>query len=120
MKDEGGRMKRNPKLGTMKDAWCLRHSRGRRTHFILHPSSFILLLVLLALTFNFSSVAQSDKRSGAHSSIPRDNFSAADRNIVEKAIGSACAERIRDPLGSSPIDEMQARPSLSANNADAV
>jgi hypothetical protein len=40
--------------------------------------------------------------------------------MVEKAIGTVCAERIRDPLGSSPIDEMQARPSLSASNPDAV
>jgi len=81
---------------------------------------FFFVLTALALTLNFSAGAQTGKRSGAHSSIPRDNFSAADRNTVEKAIGTACAERIRDPLGSTPIDEMQARPSLSTSNPDAV
>ena len=93
---------------------------ARLIRFILHPSSFLLALVLLALALNLPAGAQTRKRSGAHSSIPRDNFSAADRNTVEKAIGTACAERIRDPLGSTPIDEMQARPSLSASNPDAV
>lgn len=97
---------------------------GGRFHRPVSPSVclpvFLLALALVALTFNFSSLAQSGKRSGAHSSIPRDNFSATDRSTVEKAIGTACAERIRDPLGSSPIDEMQARPSLSASNPDAV
>jgi hypothetical protein len=39
---------------------------------------------------------------------------------VERAIGTACTERIRDPLGSTPIDEMQARPSLSITHPDAV
>src|ERR1051325_10355142 len=81
---------------------------------------FFFVLTALALTLNFSAGAQTGKRSGAHSSIPRNNFGAADRNTVEKAIGTACAERIRDPLGSTPIDEMQARPSLSASNPDAV
>jgi ribosomal protein S21 len=83
-------------------------------------ASFILGLVLLALAINAPSNAQRRSRSGAHSSISRETFTAADRTIVERAIGSACAERIRDPLGSTPIDQMQARPSLSSNSPDAV
>src|SRR5262245_28637481 len=106
MKDEGGRMK-----------MATTHFGFR---FILHPSSFLLTFTLLALAVNFSAGAQTGKRSGAHSSIPRDSFTTADRNTIEKAIGTACAERVRDPLGSTPIDEMQARPSLSASNPDAV
>jgi len=85
-----------------------------------HLPVFLFVLVALALAINFSAGAQSSKRSGAHSSISRDIFSPADRNAVEKAIGTACAERIRDPLGSTPIDEMQARPSLSVSNPDAI
>ena len=81
---------------------------------------FFFALTLLVLVVNFSAGAQKRSRSGAHSSIPRDTFSAADRNTIEKAVGTACAERIRDPLGSTPIDEMQARPSLSASNPDAI
>jgi len=98
--------------------------KRRRFHRPIPPSVclpvFLFGITLLALAVNFSAGAQTGKRSGAHSSIPRDSFSTADRNTVEKAIGTACAERVRDPLGSTPIDEMQARPSLSANNPEAV
>ncbi|HSP62585.1 MAG TPA: hypothetical protein VLQ90_06360, partial [Pyrinomonadaceae bacterium] len=38
----------------------------------------------------------------------------------ERAIGATCAERVRDPLGSMAIDEMQSRPSLPVGNPDAV
>src|SRR5437879_7869485 len=66
------------------------------------------------------SSAQSQRRSGAHSATPREIFTSADKTAVERAMATACAERIRDPLGSTPIDEMQARPSLATTNADAI
>src|SRR5262245_41635648 len=59
-------------------------------------------------------------RSDAHSKVPRESFTAADRRLVENAIGATCTERIRDPLGSMPIDQMQARPSLPVNDPAAV
>ena len=40
--------------------------------------------------------------------------------MVERAIGVTCAERVRDPLGSMAIDEMQARPSLPVSNPEAL
>ena len=62
-----------------------------------------------------------NEKSGAHSATAvSDSFSAADRRQVEKAIGATCTERIHDPFGSTPIDEMQSRPSLPVNNPDAV
>lgn len=39
---------------------------------------------------------------------------------IEQAMGMVCAERARDPLGSIPIDEMQARASLELNHPEAV
>lgn len=36
--------------------------------------------------------------------------------IVEKAINLICLDRLSDPLGSTPIDEMQARPSMSMSH----
>jgi hypothetical protein len=42
------------------------------------------------------------------------------REEVEAAMGFICADRRRDPLGSAPIDMMQARPSLSLNHPDAI
>ena len=41
-------------------------------------------------------------------------------DIVERAIGAACTERAQDPLGSMPIDVMQARPSLPLGHPDAI
>lgn len=106
MKDEGGRKKAGKSTGLS----C----------FIFHPSSFILAFALLAVAITFPAGAQTGKRSGAHSSIPRDLFTTADRNAVEKAIGTTCQDQKVDPLGSTPIDAMQAKPSLSASNPDAL
>ncbi len=41
-------------------------------------------------------------------------------NIVERAMTVVCLERVSDPLGSVPIDEMQARPSLPLRDPAAV
>jgi hypothetical protein len=80
----------------------------------------LTLIVAQVSLFALSANAQRrGTRSGAHATAP-ETFTAADRTTVERAIGSACAERIRDPLGSTPIDVMQARPSMSVNHPDAV
>ncbi|HEY0385692.1 MAG TPA: hypothetical protein VGC64_06750 [Pyrinomonadaceae bacterium] len=50
----------------------------------------------------------------------RPNATPDDGDIVERAIGAACTERASDPLGSVPIDVMQARPSLPLGHPDAV
>lgn len=81
----------------------------------------ILLIALLSLIVGFGpSTRAQTRRSGAHSTPAKDTFTAADRMLVEKAIGATCAERIRDPLGSMSIDEMQARPSLPITHPEAV
>jgi hypothetical protein len=41
-------------------------------------------------------------------------------NIVERAMNAVCTERVSDPLGSVPIDEMQLRPSLSLRDPAAL
>src|SRR5712692_10586077 len=127
MKDEGGRMKfLNQKRENRR-----RHDRRRDDRrrdrlgfgFILHPSSFILSIAVLAavVPFAISSRAQTrSPRSGAHSAAAREAFTPADRALVERAIGVTCAERVRDPLGSMPIDEMQTRPSLPVSNPEAL
>lgn len=81
--------------------------------------SIILLGAITQFTTSSSAQRPRPPRSGAHST-SREVFTAADRAAVERAIGTACAERIRDPLGSMPIDEMQARPSMSINHPEAV
>jgi hypothetical protein len=78
-----------------------------------------LLSLVLCLLTTFGSLAQTTRRRGAHSTA-REAFTPADRKLVERAVGTTCAERARDPLGSAPIDEMQTRPSLSVTNPNAV
>lgn len=108
----------------------LRHGHaGTRRNDLFLPISpslrlrvaFSLLAVAsigLALAINSTSSAQ--RRSGAHSTTPREVFTTVDKSAVERAMATSCAERIRDPLGSTPIDDMQARPSLPASNPDAI
>lgn len=87
-------------------------------------SSQVLMRVLATSLLTFiiftpGSFAQTSRpaKTGAHT---RDTFTSADRRLVEHAIGATCTERIRDPQGSTPIDEMQARPSLPTSNPEAL
>ena len=81
-----------------------------------------LVIISLVAIFTIGTFAQSSRpaKTGAHSAASPDAFTAADRRLVERAIGATCTERIRDPQGSTPIDEMQSRPSLPVNNPEAV
>jgi hypothetical protein len=85
-------------------------------------ASAIALVVLPVIIFTTGSFAQTARpaKTGAHSSSSREAYTAADRRLVERAIGVTCTERIRDPQGSTPIDEMQSRPSLPVNNPEAL
>lgn len=51
---------------------------------------------------------------------PHETAPAEDGDIVERAMGAVCQERSRDPLGSVPIDVMQAKPSLPLAHPDAI
>lgn len=124
--DEGVRMKSLIEKREVRPGqkMALRKRPFRLPNFILHPSSFILITSALCFSFYFAtnpSEAQTGKRrDGAHSGPGREAFTPADRRLVERAIGATCAERVRDPLGSMPIDEMQARPSLPVSHPEAV
>jgi hypothetical protein len=51
---------------------------------------------------------------------PREVLPVEEPDIVERAMGAVCQERARDPLGSVPIDVMQAKPSMPLAHPDAV
>src|SRR5437899_5498993 len=93
------------------------HKVSRRNKPPLLLSIFLLSHLVLAPV---SNAQRQPSRNGAHSTTTREPFSAADRRVVERAIGATCTERVRDPSGSVPIDEMQARPSLPVSNPEAV
>lgn len=94
----------------------------KRTHQVSKTAVALILTLVFLIAFTSVSFAQRPRpeKTGAHSAPARDVFTPADRRLVEKAIGATCSERVRDPQGSTPIDEMQSRPSLPVNNPDAL
>jgi hypothetical protein len=79
------------------------------------------IFVALMLAFSVGRFAQDRKpsRSGTNESHSQPALSPAERELVNQAIGVVCAERKKDPKGSVPIDEMQARPSLPIRSPEA-
>src|SRR5216117_4169195 len=59
-------------------------------------------------------------RAAIQTSHSRDRISTEARETVEVASETVCNERVRDPKGSVPIDDMQARPSLPVNSPEAL
>jgi hypothetical protein len=81
----------------------------------------LLLSFIVVVTFSSSISAQrGNKRGRAQTSHTRNVLSPEARKTVEMASGVVCKERILDPKGSVPIDDMQARPSLPVESPEAV
>lgn len=85
-------------------------------------AAFVSVALFLSLFVSFDAPANAQSRPGrrqeAHSKPGA--FTPAHRALVEQAMTAACAERIQDPFGSAPIDEMQARPSMPVGHPEAV
>jgi hypothetical protein len=84
-----------------------------------------LAFLLLACTLAASSVALAQDESpwkggSPPPSQPREVAPVEEINIVERAMTAVCLERARDPLGSVPIDVMQAKPSMPLAHPEAV
>ena len=90
---------------------------------------FVTVLILIAVgAANFGVVGQ--KRQRQTKPVPQDDVSLTShsreslspeaREIVERASVVVCRERIRDPKGSVPIDDMQSRPSLPVRSPEAI
>ncbi|MEA2174379.1 MAG: hypothetical protein QOD00_1971 [Blastocatellia bacterium] len=93
---------------------------------LLSPVSRFVLAFILLLTslcaVDRAALAQggAEDKAGSHSERARPNAPPFEREMVERAMSVVCIERSNDPLGSVPIDEMQARPSLPLAHPDAV
>ncbi|MEO8434300.1 MAG: hypothetical protein ABI596_05355 [Pyrinomonadaceae bacterium] len=85
-------------------------------------SFFAAIVLVSGLLVPFAGAARGQSRPGrrqeAHSRPAA--FTPAHRALVEQAMTAVCAERIQDPFGSAPIDEMQARPSMPVGHSEAV
>ena len=81
--------------------------------------SFVIAVALANTGFNILAQTGPD-RTRLQTSHSRDALSPEAREMVELASGAVCQERIGDPKGSVPIDEMQGRPSLPVQSPEAV
>ena len=98
---------------------------GRRAALAL----FVTLALTAGLMMPFGATAQDRTGQDGPPSHTHDIYTpqrtgtplaTSTGNIVERAMNAVCTERVSDPLGSVPIDEMQARPSLSLRDPAAV
>ena len=113
-----GLPRRRPR-GSGQGAEYVRLIAGARIQLI-----FLFLIITLAAT-SFDAAAQKRKKQSAQNkqtltSHSSDVLSPEAREMVELASAVVCKERIRDPKGSVPIDDMQGRPSLPVRSPEAV
>jgi hypothetical protein len=85
----------------------------------------VFFLIITLVSGSLNALAQKRKKQPSpgdrtFTSHSRDSLSAEAREMVELASAVVCKERIRDPKGSVPIDDMQARPSLPVGSPEAV
>lgn len=86
----------------------------------------LIAVLALAITCAFSTgsfdagAQRRQNRNVSNTSHPRDVLSAEAREMVDLASVAVCKERIGDPKGSVPIDDMQGRPSLPVHSPEAV
>jgi len=95
----------------------LRVSVSPRLHIY---AALLLIFSLLAVSSSGFAQGRRSARKGSHSTARLESMSPEARELVERAIDVICTERRKDPKGSHPIDEMQARPSLPAYSSEAV
>lgn len=95
--------------------------RPRAIFRLIVNASLTFIICITLLSSSVSSLAQK-KRSGggAHRSHTRATLSPEAREMIEQASAVICQERINDPSGSVPIDEMQGRPSLPVKSPEAL
>jgi hypothetical protein len=84
-------------------------------------AGLILAIVATLATGRFEARAQVDRdRQDSRTSHSRDGMTPEAREMVELASVVVCKERLVDPKGSVPIDDMQGRPSLPVQSPEAV
>lgn len=81
--------------------------------------SFVIAVALASSSFHTLGQKGSNRR-GSHTSHSREVLTPEAREMVELASAVVCKERIEDPKGSVPIDDMQGRPSLPVQSPEAV
>ncbi|HEY3037158.1 MAG TPA: hypothetical protein VGJ66_00390 [Pyrinomonadaceae bacterium] len=107
--------------------WRASNSQAGRSRLFLHRSLKWVVFVLI-IGFGSSGLGgfaqkrpkQRPPGTLSLTSHSRESLSPEAREMMEQASVVVCQERIRDPKGSVPIDNMQARPSLPVRSPEAI
>jgi hypothetical protein len=104
---------------------CERRPVGQPLWVYLAIVFLALALLIVVGSSNFRALGQKRQKPRSQSDVlltshSRDSLSPEAREMVEMASDTVCRERIRDPQGSVPIDDMQGRPSLPVRSPEAV
>ena len=99
--------------------------RTRHTRSLVSAAIILATCALLITGDSFGVLGQKRQKRRVQSNVPltshsRDSLTPEAREMIELASGVVCKERIRDPKGSVPIDDMQARPSLPVRSPEAI
>src|SRR6267142_3262725 len=107
------------RLGTRIDMITPRYRAGYSRLVQTVALSFVIVLTLANISFGIFGQT-GPNRTTLKTSHSRDALSPEAREMVDLASGVVCKERIGDPRGSIPIDEMQGRQSLPVQSPEAV
>jgi len=116
--------------GPLRTGRLVRQARARHSRSSANAAIILVTVVILIAvgSSNFGVVGQKRQRRPrpvpqndvSLTSHSRESLSPEAREMVERASAVVCKERITDPKGSVPIDDMQARPSLPVRRPEAV
>lgn len=101
---------------------CPRYSPGR-SHILKGWTCVISLLIIgtiLSTSWPVFGQKRTKRQPAARVSTTNKTPVTVDSQTLEEAMGVICSERVHDPIGSAPIDEMQTRASLELNHPKAV
>ncbi len=92
----------------------------KRSRLIIRAALGFAIVITLANASFYALAQRAPDRRGSQTSHSRHLLSPEARETVELASVVVCKERIGDPKGSVPIDDMQGRPSLPVQSPEAV
>jgi hypothetical protein len=90
------------------------------------PIKVVTLVLMISLAgASFGVLGQKRPKQKSQSKVSltshsRDSLTPEAREMIELASVVICKERLKDPKGSIPIDDMQARPSLPVRSPEAI
>ncbi|MGI9067582.1 MAG: hypothetical protein ACR2HX_14425 [Pyrinomonadaceae bacterium] len=92
----------------------------KRSRLIIRAALGLAIVITLANASFYALAQRAQDRRGSQTSHSRPVLSPEARETVELASVVVCKERVGDPKGSVPIDDMQGRPSLPVQSPEAV